>query len=51
MRSWVYRNRARLATVYGLRSKAAETVRGPRPGAVERSRDGVILGPWGRRAG
>gem|GEM_PF-4083764 len=51
MRSWIFRNRARLATIYGLRAKPSTAAEAPRPGAVQRTGDGVILGPWGRRAG
>lgn len=51
MHSWVFRHRARLSALYGFAPTSLGVTEQIQPGDVVRTRDGVLLGPWGRRAG
>jgi hypothetical protein len=49
MHSWIFKNRARLAVIYGLKTKDGADSAVVRPGNVLKTNDDVLLGPWGRR--
>ncbi|MCP3916112.1 MAG: hypothetical protein GY711_11190 [bacterium] len=56
MHSWVFRNRARLRALYGVRDEPRPAPAMPTPpgapaaGTIIRSPDGVVLTPMRRRA-
>jgi hypothetical protein len=49
MHSWIFRNRARLAIVYGLLPDQSAPDKRIAPGKVIKISDDVLLGPWGKR--
>ncbi len=49
MHSWIFRNRTRLAIVYGLQPHEGALVKRIAPGNVIKISEDVLLGPWGKR--
>jgi hypothetical protein len=51
MNSWIFKNRARLAVVYGLLTDQSSRAKGVAPGKVIMTQGDALLGPWGKRTG